>query len=99
MVNYGDIVLNSFAKNIIYNADFRKICKNNTNACILLSQCCYYFTHSPNDDGSFYKFSKPCENRFYQNGDSWCEILGFSEKELKHAMAILKELNFIISKK
>ena len=99
MVNYGDIVLNSFAKNIIYNADFRKICKNNTNASILLSQCCYYFTHSPNDDGSFYKFSKPCENRFYQNGDSWCEILGFSEKELKHAMAILKELNFIISKK
>lgn len=81
---------------IHYTPIFKTICKNNTNAGLLLSQMCYFADITEN---YFYKFSKPCENRFYQNGDSWCELLCFSEGELRLAMSILKELEFITSKR
>lgn len=79
-----------------YTPIFKTICKNSTNAGLLLSQMFYYANITENN---FYKFSKPCENQYYQNGDSWCELLCFSEKELRNAMQILKELNFINSKR
>ena len=79
-----------------YTPIFKTICKNSTNAGLLLSQMFYYANITENN---FYKFSKPCGNQYYQNGDSWCELLCFSEKELRNAMQILKELNFINSKR
>lgn len=79
-----------------YTPIFKTICKNSTNAGLLLSQMFYYANITENN---FYKFSKPCGSQYYQNGDSWCELLCFSEKELRNAMQILKELNFINSKR
>ena len=79
-----------------YTPIFKMICKNSTNAGLWLSQMFYYANITENN---FYKFSKPCENQYYQNGDSWCELLCFSEKELRNAMQILKELNFVNSKR
>lgn len=79
-----------------YTPIFKTICKNSTNAGLLLSQMFYYANIT---DNNFYKFSKPCGSQYYQNGDSWCELLCFSEKELRNAMQILKDLNFINSKR
>ncbi|MCZ6116906.1 hypothetical protein [Campylobacter ureolyticus] len=61
-------------------------------ASILLSQMLYWVKKSGN---GFYKFKTPSKNKFYKNGDSWCEELGFSVKELDGALKRLKDKGFI----
>ncbi len=61
----------------------------NTNATILMQQIEYWF-HKKNGE-AFYKFlAKPNKkNGFYKDGDSWCEELVFSEKEVRTAFSKL----------
>lgn len=35
----------------------------------------------------FYKFKEPCDHKLYQEGDSWCEELGFSRKQFDTALS------------
>lgn len=50
---------------------------------ILMQQLDYWFSHSKGLP--FYKFSQPCKNVAYKEGDSWCEELGFSIDEFRTA--------------
>lgn len=61
-------------------------------ASILLSQMLYWVKKSGN---GFYKFKTPSKNKLYKEGDSWCEELGFSVKELDGALKKLKDKGFI----
>lgn len=79
---------------LLYRKELNQITKKVT-ATILLQQMIYWYTKS---DGAFYKFIKPCPHKLYQHGDSWCEELGFSEKEFNTAMTILKKLGVASSK-
>lgn len=79
---------------LLYRKELNQITKKVT-ATILLQQMIYWYTKS---EGAFYKFIKPCPHKLYQHGDSWCEELGFSEKEFNTAMTILKKLGVASSK-
>lgn len=79
---------------LLYRKELNQITKKVT-ATILLQQMIYWYTKS---EGAFYKFIKPCSHKLYQHGDSWCEELGFSEKEFTSAMTILKNLGIASSK-
>lgn len=79
---------------LLYRKELNQITKKVT-ATILLQQMIYWYTKS---GGAFYKFIKPCPHKLYQHGDSWCEELGFSEKEFNTAMTILKKLGVASSK-
>jgi len=79
---------------LLYRKELNQITKKVT-ATILLQQMIYWYTKS---GGAFYKFIKPCSHRLYDLGDSWCEELGFSEKEFKTAITILKNLGVASSK-
>lgn len=50
---------------------------------ILMQQLDYWFSYSKGKP--FYKFSQPCKNVAYKEGDSWCEELGFSIDEFRTA--------------
>ncbi|MFO7682466.1 MAG: DnaA N-terminal domain-containing protein [Chloroflexota bacterium] len=52
-------------------------------ATILLQQVIYRWVH--NGRKPFYKFNEPCSHPAYRPGDSWCEELGFSRRELETA--------------
>ena len=65
-------------------------------ATILLQQIIYWYSNNGNKP--FYKFIEPCQHEKYTAGDSWCEELGFSRKELLTAMKKLEDLS-IVSKK
>jgi hypothetical protein len=79
---------------LLYRKELNQITKKVT-ATILLQQMIYWYTKS---GGAFYKFIKPCPHKLYQHGDSWCEELGFSEKEFNTAITILKNLGVASSK-
>lgn len=79
---------------LLYRKELNQITKKVT-ATILLQQMIYWYTKS---GGAFYKFIKPCSHRLYELGDSWCEELGFSEKEFNTAITILKNLGVASSK-
>lgn len=58
-------------------------------ATILLSQMLYWW--KVNKRQPFYKFRVPCSHDDYNAGDSWCEELGFGEKELDNAISAICE--------
>lgn len=65
-------------------------------AAIFLSQLLYWVKRKGN---GFYKFKTPSEgNQYYKAGDSWCEELGFSLKELDGAINSLKSANLLDKK-
>lgn len=80
---------------IIYRPSLREITGSVTSA-ILLAQMIYYANCS--DDDCFYKFKMPCEHRLYTQGDSWCEILGFSRTEFDNALKLLKDKGLVATK-
>ncbi len=71
---------------IPYLPELKRVLKN-TNATILMQQIEYWF-HKKGED-YFYKFlNKPNRpNSYYKAGDSWCEELVFSEKEVRYAFS------------
>lgn len=75
-------------ESIPYIPELKRKLKN-TNATILMQQIEYWF-HKKNGE-VFYKFlAKPNKkNSFYKDGDSWCEELVFSEKEVRTAFSKL----------
>ncbi|MDD2838447.1 MAG: hypothetical protein PHX59_05775 [Sulfuricurvum sp.] len=79
---------------LLYRKELNKITKKVT-ATILLQQMIYWHTKM---GGSFYKFIEPCKNDAYNEGDSWCEELGFSVKEFTTAYKTLEDLG-VVSKK
>ncbi len=52
-------------------------------AAILLKQIYYWWSHQGRKP--FYKFSQSCKHPQYQEGDSWTEELGFTEREFRTA--------------
>ena len=77
-------VLSRDHKQIIYRPELRPITGSVT-ATILLQQIIFRFY--ANGCKPFYKFTAPCGNKAYKDGDSWCEELGFSKAELSKARA------------
>jgi hypothetical protein len=73
---------------IIYRKELNKLTGSVT-ATILLSQMIYWW--HKNGQKEFYKFRTKCEHPDYKEGDSWCEELGFTPKELDYAMAAICE--------
>ena len=68
---------------ITYRRSHRAICGSVTGA-ILLQQIAFW---SDNKKGEpFYKFKQPCNHPLYEEGDSWCEELGFSRHEFDGAI-------------
>ena len=53
------------------------------NATILLQQVIYRWVQ--NGRRPFYKFTRPCKQKAYRVGDSWCEELGMSRREFDSA--------------
>ena len=81
-------------KNIlIYRPEFNKITGSVT-ATILLQQIIYRLQ----DNESFFKFKEPCEHELYEEGDSWCEELGFTRREFDSALSTLKNLGIVKTK-
>jgi hypothetical protein len=54
------------------------------NAAILLQQIIFYFVGKVHN--TFYKFTNPCIHPLYREGDSWTEVLGFSDDEFDTAI-------------
>lgn len=79
---------------LLYRKELNNITKKVT-ATILLQQMIYWHSKM---NGPFYKFIEPCKNEAYNEGDSWCEELGFSVKEFATAYKTLEDLK-IVSKK
>lgn len=50
---------------------------------LLLQQMIYWW--SKQGMKPFFKFNKPCDNRFYRKGDSWTEELGFNITKFRNA--------------
>lgn len=80
---------------ILYRPEWRKITGSVT-AAILLQQIIYHWDR--NGRKPFYKFKEPpdSKNKFYRDGDSWTEELGFSRKEFD---AAIKKIGYKKSKK
>jgi hypothetical protein len=53
-------------------------------ASLLLHQVIYY--HIAQERMPFFKFIQPCAHKLYRAGDSWVEVMGFSEDEYKGAI-------------
>jgi uncharacterized phage protein (TIGR02220 family) len=68
---------------ISYRPEFKAITGSVTSA-ILLQQIYYWW--SVNDGKPFYKFKIKCDSKFYKDGDSWTEELGFSAGEFDTAL-------------
>ena len=80
-------------KNIIaYRPELNKITGSVT-ATILLQQILYWW--HKNGKKKFFKFRAPCKHELYKEGDSWCEELGFTEREFDSA---LKRIGFKFGK-
>jgi hypothetical protein len=60
---------------------------------ILLSQVLYWWKKKGGKE--FYKFRDKCNHALYNEGDSWCEELGFSVKEFDNA---IKRIGFKLGK-
>ena len=71
---------------ILYRPEWRKETGSVT-ASILLSQIIYRYDKAGRK--AFYKFRQPCENKYYFDGDSWTEELGFSKKEFDNALKLI----------
>jgi len=88
---YLDVLFND--KNlIIYRPELRQIAGSIT-AAILLNQIIYWW--AKNGRKKFYKFKNKCTHEKYKDGDSWCEELGFSQKEFDNA---IKKIGFKLGK-
>jgi len=75
----------AITKNCIpYFKELRSLARSVT-ASILMQQLDYWFSKTHGEP--FYKFKSPCENIFYQHGDSFIEELGFSADEFTTAFA------------
>jgi len=79
---------------LIYRKELNTITKKVT-ATILLQQMIYWHSKM---GGDFYKFIEPCKNTAYNEGDSWCEELGFSVKEFGTAYKALEDLGIVTKK-
>ena len=78
-----------------YRKELREIA-GSVVATIFLGQLLYWAKRKGN---GFYKFKTPSENNpYYKKGDSWCEELGFSLKELDGAINSLKSANLLDKK-
>ena len=78
-----------------YRKELREIA-GSVVATIFLGQLLYWAKRKGN---GFYKFKTPSENNpYYKKGDSWCEELGFSLKELDGAIKKLKSANLLDKK-
>ncbi len=89
MNNEKIALIDSFASrrsNLIYDKKLRKYCKT-INATILFSQLIYWF--SKQQYRMFYKFTSPCSNGRYKEGDSWIEELGFTGREFDEAFNLI----------
>lgn len=75
---------------LIYRPEFNKITGSVT-ASILLQQIIYRLQ----DNDRFFKFKEPCNHELYQEGDSWCEELGFTRKEFDNSLEKLKSLGIV----
>jgi hypothetical protein len=73
---------------IIYRPTLRPICGGITGV-LLFHQILYWW--QKNERKPFYKFRNVCNHPGYKKGDSWCEELGFSERELDHAIDLICE--------
>ncbi|OCR86681.1 hypothetical protein CFT13S00388_07965 [Campylobacter fetus subsp. testudinum] len=62
---------------------------------IFLSQFLYWYEKN---GGEFYKFREPCSHSLYKQGDSWCEELEFSVKQIDRIIKSLKEKNIITTR-
>lgn len=71
-------------KVILYRPEFNQVTGSVT-ASILFNQVIFWASQSKGEP--FYKFLQPCGHDLYREGDSWCEELGFSYKELSGAIA------------
>jgi len=67
----------------LYRKAFRPICGGITGV-LLFHQIIYWW--QKNDRKPFYKFRNACNHPAYKTGDSWCEELGFGERELDYAI-------------
>ena len=63
---------------------------------LLLTQALYWW--NVNGRKPFYKFIEPCNHPMYKEGDSWCEELGYTKRELCGSMNKLVELGIMIKK-
>jgi len=77
---------------ILYRPSFRQLTKSITGA-IFLSQAIYWWVK--NGRQPFYKFNNQCSHNLYKEGDSWCEELAFTKRELEG----LKKLSWIVRTK
>ena len=73
---------------ILYRKELNQLTGSVT-ATLFLSQVIYWWYK--NGRKPFYKFRTICKHIDYKEGDSWCEELGFSEKELDYAIAAVCE--------
>lgn len=71
---------------IPYRKELNKLTGSVT-ATLFLTQVIYWW--NKNGKKPFYKFRSECNHIDYRKGDSWCEELGFSEKELDYAMSLV----------
>lgn len=76
---------------VMYRPSLKEI-TGSVNSAILLSQMLYYAKIT---DNNFYKFKMPCKHRLYKEGDSWCEVLGFSKFEFENALKALKDKELV----
>jgi hypothetical protein len=76
-------VLSEDRKLITYRPSLRVIGQSVTGT-ILFQQILYWWEKSGRKP--FFKFKEPCEHQAYSCGDSWCEELSFSKKEVTTAL-------------
>jgi hypothetical protein len=62
-------------------------------ATILFSELVNHWTS--NKSAPFFKYKEPCQSRYYQAGESWVEILGFTRHEFDSALKILVDLGVV----
>jgi len=62
-------------------------------ATILFSELINSWTS--NKSAPFFKYKEPCQSRYYQDGESWVEILGFTRYEFDSALKKLVDLGVV----
>lgn len=77
-------VLSEDKRLVTYRPSLRVIGQSVTGT-ILFQQILYWWEKSGRKP--FYKFKEPCGHSAYKEGDSWCEELGFSKKEVTTALS------------
>lgn len=76
-------ILSKTRQIIPYVKELRKLeSVSSASTAILMQQLDYWFDKTGQ---GFYKFLAPCNHPAYEQGDSWTEELGFSEKEFRTA--------------